>query len=462
MYIQSLRSENQVNSFTNLFAFNGKVNEVIAISAYTDPESIDELIDFAGTKSYAGQKPSLRFFIDSSSSHFFSSCVKDGLSMKDVFVEKNKEILSFCDSESGIYLVQFGTLFHSKAYLIKGNNTGKVFFGSLNLTRRGITSNEELVVADEFNVSGNSYGSRLAAWVHEYADALHGKSMRVDVALSSRRRSTSCMRQMLLDGVIWYELKEQNPFRFSLCLPKDVVFQQANIDPLLDANVTDSISLERLISTATPHGIGLKLPKLTDKIHWKKFCIETCYGHWNPECLQAELDEELNKRMVSREPYYKKILDCIRGNRKQLLDCFLQLRERIQNYLDKQDITEWKYASAEKAEADWNIWLDRVLTKVENKDYYRRLVLGIYSVPTPDVWSDPLSAREFEESFCDSILYLWSKEITKLTSNVVAQNVALNLDLVDDGKEYLDVKKLYGRIDFWLQNNSRSIACWEE
>jgi len=106
--------------------------------------------------------------------------------------------------------------------------------------------------------------------------------------------------------------------------------------------------------------------------------------------------------------------------------------------------------------------LDRVLSKVDNKNYYDRLVLGISSVPTPDVWSDPLSAGEFEESFCDSVIYLWSKEITRETSNIVAQTIASNLDLDDNEKEELEVKKLQARIESWLQDNKSSICCKDE
>ncbi|OIQ66149.1 hypothetical protein GALL_522870 [mine drainage metagenome] len=269
------------------------------------------------------------------------------------------------------------------------------------------------------------------------------------------------MRQMLLDGVIWYELKEQNPFRFILSLPNNIASQQANIDPLLDASVTDSISLDRLITSRIPYGLGLELalPKLSDKTSWKKFCIETCYGHWNPVSLQNELNDELDKRMVSREPYYEMIIKCIIENRQQLLDCFLQLRERIQSHLVQNHVDDWKYASEKKSNDDWNTWIERVLTKVKNKDYYRRLVLGVSSVPTPDVWSDPLSAKEFEESFCESLLYIWSKRITRETSNVIAQNVTFNLDLSNENKKELNAAKLQAKIDTWLQKNGSSIAC---
>jgi len=354
MDITSLRTESEIKSFSQLFASRKKATKIIAISAYTDIQSLDELISFTEEKMFARKKPSLRFFIDSSSSHFFAD-----ESTRGEFLRLNSRIRSFCDAKSGIYLVQFGTLFHSKAYLIEGSDTGKVFFGSLNLTRRGITSNEELVIGDEYKISGKSYGSRLALWVNEYADNLHCKSVRVDdKAIASQRRSASCMRQMLLDGVIWYELKEQNPFRFILKLPKTVVSQQANIDPLLDASVADSISLERLITSLAPYGLEQGLPKLSDRTFWKKFCIETCYGHWNPECLREELAEELSKRRYSREPYYTNILECIHRNRQQLLDCFLQLRTRIQSYLVLNGVSGWKYAAEQKAEADWNTWLD--------------------------------------------------------------------------------------------------------
>lgn len=454
----SLRGSNEAKTFDQLFAVSRKISSVLVVSAYSDIASIEAVVNFTKNNRLAGKKPSLRFFVDSSSSHFFSD-----KHMEHEFLQLNKRIRSFCDGSSGIYLVQFGALFHSKAYLIEGRNTGKVFFGSLNLTRRGIESNEELVIWDDYNIGSNSYANRLAASLKQYADGLHEKSMRVDEKdVPSRRGSISSMRELLLNGVIWYELKEQNPFRFALKLPDDVVNQTAEIDPLLDASVQGSIAVDKLMTYDAPSGLGLKLPKLTDKAQWKKYCIETCYGHWNPVCLRKELDEELGKRKRSREPYYDKIYECLRGNRQQLTDCFLRLQDRIQQFLVQKGVSGWKYADAQDAEDAWIAWFDRILSKVENKDYYNRLKLGIASVPAPDVWGDPLSATEFEESFCNSLIYLWSKEVAKGTRNRIAQATKVNLGLVNDIKEELDVEKLQTLIEAWLAHNKtkrKSMVC---
>jgi hypothetical protein len=456
MYVQSLlRNQSQVKSFPQLFAFKKHVNTVIAISAYVDIDSIDQLIEFVKEKCFKRSLPSLRFFIDRSSSHFFSD-----LDTRNELIKRDENIRTFCNDNSGIYLVRLGALFHSKAYLIEGRNTGKVFFGSLNLTSKGITSNEELIVSDEFNVDGHSYGSRLADWVKEYADGLHINSVRVNVAAKrSQPGSVSCMRQMLLEGTIWYEQKEQKPFGFSLHLPEGVANQRANIDPLLDASVTDSISIERLITAVKPHGLEIALPPLRNtKSLWKKYCIETCYGYWNPECLQKALSEEIDKREISRKPYYDKILECIQKDRQELLGCFLQLQGRVQRYLVQNGVSGWKYANQNDAEVAWNIWLDRVLDKVGNPDYYKRLLIGISSVPTPDVWNDPLSAGEFEESFCESLLYLWSKEYSKETSNIVAQNVRFNLNLGEDKMEGIRSTDLQDQINKWLFKYRTSVV----
>ena len=456
MFVQSLRMQNQVDSFAKLFAFKNNVNTVIAISAYVDIHSIRQLLEFTKEKSSKRSRPSLRFFIDKSSSHFFSDSIT-----KNALTELDEVIRTFCNDDSGIYLVRLGALFHSKAYLVEGRDKGKVFFGSLNLTNKGITSNEELVVSGEFNINGHSYGSRLADWVKKYADDLHENSIRVnEAAKHGLRGSVSCMRQMLLDGAIWYEQKEQKPFGFSLHLPEGVANQEANIDPLLDANVTDSISIERLITAVKPHGLEITLPPLSSsKSLWKKYCIETCYGYWNPICLKNELSKEIKKRAISRKPYYDMILVCIKKDRQELLACFLQLQARIQLYLANIGVNDWKYANQKNAEVAWNTWLNRVLEKASNQDYYKRLYLGISSVPTPDVWSDPLSAGEFEESFCESLLYLWSKEYSKETSNIVAQNVRFNLDLDENKMESIDTSNLQDRINRWLLENRSSVVC---
>jgi len=457
MKIKSLRLYGACQPLNKLFQISGAIRNVVIISAYIDLDSIDQLIEYIDEIADTRGLPSLRIFIDKSSSHYLS----DRETQKK-FIKANKKIHNICDSSSGIFLVQLGALFHSKAYLIEGNKKAKILFGSMNLTQNGINQNEELILYEDINIGGKANGNRLATWIKEYADNLHAQSVQVGIDTSDN--FPSCMRQLLLNGSIYYELKEQNPFRFKLYLPQEVVKQQVDIDPMIEASITDSVSLEVLLSEKTPFGLGIKLPDLgSSRAFWKKYCIETCYGFWNPQSLRDDLKTTLKKRITERQPYFDFIKKKINEEEKNIINAFLGLRLRIQKYLESIGITDWKYSNVNVAKEAWGNWIENINNKIENDKYYDRLVSGVTSVPSPDVWNDPVASEEFEESFCESLLYYWSKEYIKETSNVVAQVFAWNLDLDDDEKDELDTEQLKNKIDEWLiENPNYSIIHFNE
>ena len=443
MKIKSFRLYNDSQPLNKFFKISGAIRKIIIISAYIDIDSIEQLIKFVKKSADERSVPSLRIFIDKSSSHYLS----DRETQKKL-IKVNKKIHKVCDSESGIFLVQLGSLFHSKAYLIEGNKKAKIIFGSMNLTKNGFNKNEELVLYEDINIGGKANGNRLSEWMKDYADNLYKKS--IQVGIKADNNFPSCMRQLLLDGSIYYELKEQNPFRFKLYLPEEVVKQDVHIDEMLEASITDSVSIEILLSAKKPFGLDLDLPELgSSKASWKKYCIKTCYGHWNPQSLRDDLKSTLKKRIKERKPYFDFITTSMKKEKDNILNSFLRLRLRIQEYLENINIANWKYSDETVAKEAWETWIENINNKLENDEYYNRLISGVTNVSSPDVWSDPIASEEFEESFCESLLYHWSKEYLKETSNVVAQAFAWNLDLDDHEKEELEKEQLQSQINEW-------------
>jgi hypothetical protein len=445
----SLKLENGSQPIADLFNIQGKVRNIIVISAYIDFESINQLIEFAKNRSDDRCEPSLRIFIDKAASHFVSNPL-----LRDQFIKASRDIYEFCNSESGIFLVQVGSLFHSKAYLIEGNKRGKVLFGSMNMTQSGIQGNEEIVIFDEINIGTRSKSNLLAKWITNYANSLSFPNKSTKVGIDTKFNYPSCLRQLLLDGLIYYEQKEQSPFRFELHLPDSIINQQVNIDKLLESSITDSISIPTLIAADKPFGLNIKLPKIGQtKAHWKKYCVETCYGYWSPDCLRDDLAATLKKRKEERQPHFEIIKLTLYDKSHDIKQCFLAFCLRIQTYLKNEGISNWRYADKAAAEKVWDNWYEKLLSKLENTKYYERIILGISSVPTPDVWNDLLSSEEFENSFCESLMYQWSKEHSKETSNVVAQAFACNLGLDPDKKEELTIAYLNRIINQWMIDN---------
>ena len=171
----------------------------------------------------------------------------------------------------------------------------------------------------------------------------------------------------------------------------------------------------------------------------------------------------MESTIIERQPYFDFIKKKINEEEKNIINAFLGLRLRIQKYLESIGITDWKYSNENVAKEAWGNWIENINNKIENDKYYDRLVSGVTSVPSPDVWNDPVASEEFEESSCESLLYYWSKEYIKETSNVVAQVFAWNLDLDDDEKDELDTEQLKNKIDEWLiENPNYSIIHFNE
>lgn len=449
MQIHSLRKEQNLNSIDNIFGINGAIRSITIISAYADLLALKELIDFLEDNYDTRSYPTCRIFLDSSSSSFFTD-----KSIYNGFIELSNRIAEFCDESSGIYLVRWGSLFHSKCYLIKSNNYGKVIVGSLNLTKKGLTENEEIVLVSEFNIDGRTKVNAITKWIeNEYINELIEKSHRISENIT-QHSWPSCLRHLLLDGHIYYELREQDPFRFKLRLPEDLIKQEAELDPLLESTISDSISIEILLSSDKKFGgMGLSFPqKRKSKKSWKRYCVETCYGFWNPLNRKSEIESVLNERKKARKPYYDSIKKVLNKKKPDISNCFYTLIDRIRNNISK-NYPDWKFNAKDKVQESWGNWYEILLEKInDNEKYYERLVSGITHVSTPDVWSDPLSSREFEDSFLESLKYYWSKEYNRESSNIIAQSVACNLELEED-KQTIPIDRLRGKIEDWLTSN---------
>lgn|GEM_PF-2105776 len=90
--------------------------------------------------------------------------------------------------------------------------------------------------------------------------------------------------------------------------------------------------------------------------------------------------------------------------------------------------------------------------------FYKRLTLGILNVSPPDVWSDDITSKEFENSFFNSLIYHWSKEYNQSTSNKIAKVISYNLEGRNKDFDKNDINndelkkevKLKKEIEAWL------------
>lgn len=435
-----------------LLKIKGSIRQIIVISAYIDLILVEELIEYLENNHDGRSYPTLKIFADSSSSGFYSNS-----NVEEKYKELSARMFEFCSDDSGIFLVRIGKLFHSKCFIIESNNYQKFIIGSLNFTKKGLSENEELILLGISHRNKNTNITKLTNWITgDYLKTLEKNSIKVSQDTEARV-SPLCLRHILLEGNIYYELKENDPFRFKLRLPKEVTDVDAqDIHPLLDGSIRDSISVTALITRSQAQGgLGKKLPeKSGGKLSWKKYCVETCYGFWSPSFFIDEITEVIKERKKLRCPYYKKIKNIIERSKDNIFQKFETFINDLNEYILKNHPdSDWEYYRSRKIHTMWGKWYGNLQQKLNNSEYYDRLVSGITSVSVPDVWSDPLSSREFEESFLESLIYYWSKEYSKETQNKIAKIVAKNLGLSEDEKEEIEIKKLKERIEDWIQKH---------
>jgi hypothetical protein len=454
----ALKSLNLLNedqtpcTIESLFTLETAVRTLIVISAYIDVETIDAIVKFLRKNKDRRAYPTLRIYIDYSASNYTTLPDRaDGLRRCAARIAK------FCSEDSGIYLVRTGNLFHTKCYLIRGNQSQKLIVGSLNATQNGLSKNEELVLVGQSALDSDSYVSHLAVWLTEkYLPRLNAIS---DVVAEGDEvyHFPTTMRQLLLDGWLYYERREQDPFRFPLRLPEEILEQDASIHPLLPAKLTDGISVMKLIQAPTgAGGLGKGLPRQGSRRHsWKRYCIETCYGYWSPDYFGEELDRVVMERAKSRLPYFKAARDILNKQQLQLARLFESFAQDLNNRIrESYPELSWEAFDDGILVDAWSEWYARLLKKLGNDEQFDRIVSGLTWTTVPDIWNDPIALEELETSFFNSLKYYWSKCYSKRSSCLPAARIAANLDVDND----MDHDRLRRKIELWAKKHrDRSI-----
>lgn len=365
--ISLLSEENKITDIHELLKINGSIRQIVIISAYLDLNIVEELIDYIENSYDERVYPILKIYTDCSSSGFFSN---------DVITKKYKElsikINDFCSDDSGLFLVRFGKLFHSKCFVIQSNKYQKIIIGSLNFTRKGLNENEELILSGVSERNRKTNITKISnKIINEYTKELDVRSQKVTDGLI-HKFSPLFLRHILLEGNIYYELKENDPFRFKLRLPKEIIDVDAQqIHPLLDGAIRDSISVVGLITQSKAQGgLGKKVPKKKgSNLSWKKYCVETCYGFWNPNFYTEEMNEVIDDRKNIRLPHYEKIVDILDKKKSSINDRFNNFVEELNLYILKNHPNSvWKVYENGKIFTNWATWYSNLENKIETQN----------------------------------------------------------------------------------------------
>jgi len=441
-------------SFKKLIDFDGKPVSIRVVSAYFDVPSIRHILEYLSKDGHATAHKELIIIVDAISSKYQSN-----ESVRQELSDLNSKIMKHCTAKrSGIYLAKSGPLFHSKGYLVSSTKYGQFIIGSLNLTQKGLCQNEEIMIMGHYLQGSREKASVLAEQFYKYVDDLIENKVpssnvtRIDRVEVNKVIAARTLREMFISGRLYYEHKEQDPFRFDLKLPDAIRQSTSNISDLLESTTSNSIDIAKLVTSR----IGLNLPNIGQgKAMWKKFCVETCYGFWSPNSYYRRenedcLEDQLMKKRKKRAPYYVALYEFVSKSNEKVFCELEKLTKDIVRKAKKEgykDIDCWDFVDTESLKDAWDRLLDNLTRKMEDERFKERLFDGVASVVTPDIWDDSQATDAFEESFFESILYSLRKTANE-TSNWPAYAIGKNIS----GSNDLTPLKLRNRVDSALKN----------
>lgn len=427
-------------SYESIFA-EGKLQDLVIVSAFTDIDFIKK----AKNKFKKGKDQRsyghFAIYLDASASRYYSSD-----DVKKKLDDLAKSIKSQFDEKSGIYLVNCSALFHSKVIISESASQKKITLGSINFTNRAFEQNEELALSFRWNCKGEKekHPNEVALKnnLEKYISSLQCDK----VPIKKKQIETLSVRSQLLKGSLYYELKEQNSFRFSLNLPDSYLKyrnkKRENDDTFpLAIKTSNAITLEYLLEN-----LKIKLPFFEDnslRKKWKSYAIETCFGFWVPLGYRHCVENDIKKVMTDKLRKMKDLFYNVSEHKNEILNVFVEKLNIIKSdwktfieHSGKYDET-WRLQENDDVLGLGKEWLKSVLTRInpeekKYEDFRTRLCKGVDETKVPDVWSDdPASAEDFEKSLCDSIKYYLSTKNKQMKKICSAVNFVLGNDVTN-------------------------------
>ncbi|MGE3298568.1 MAG: phospholipase D-like domain-containing protein [Porticoccaceae bacterium] len=449
MYSTQLAQEPNKFTVDELLNIDGAVRDLTIISAYTDIKMLRTLCRKARRNADGRTSgPRVRIFLDRQASTYESDPAMKNI--MDRFSRRLKED----NSDSGIWLVKVGPLFHAKAVVVETNTSICYMLGSLNMTQKAFSKNEELVGLGYADIDGKAADNKIARWISgDYCDRLKSQDQTQLIPFPGKTTlPQDSLQSLLLSGIMFHEEKESDPFRFNIRLPAEFLRIKQSVHPLMSAELKDSISLEAIVcGDEIDDGLGRRLPKSEqdgNRESWKKYCLDTCYGFWCPDVLRQDAESAVKKNRNFRSPKYEGkdgLFEIVKTEQKKLTSCFSNILDKLDVQICEQLPKERTWNKQEVLDR-WSKWYSALLNKLKNEEICNRIIMGVSSAPVPNVWSDPITSRVFEKSWTESIQFAWSKD-TRFKKVLQTLNDKYDIDLAemrdadaDEVLEYLETQ----------------------
>lgn len=255
---------------------------------------------------------------------------------------------------------------------MESQKDGKCAVGSLNLTQRGLTKNKELLAFCDYQIDSKSYASKFSEHFKKYVEKIlndKDTTYRVSDSEETGISSGTSRRDYFLKGKLYYEANETGPFGFKLALPDDFRTDPSGISSYLESTTSDVLEVRKLID------LGLRQiedQENNSKSFWKRYCFQTCYGYWAPECHFEDIKIEIEKNVRLRR-HLQNTFDALQEKREELWSVLLEICQDLSPNVgnnwpfqseDSQDLDE------EKLHDKWSAWFSILMSKNRSEFIY--------------------------------------------------------------------------------------------
>ena len=392
-------------------------------SAYWDNETINALINNVNDRRLKGFATRVEIYLNGTKTiDRYKELKKLDAKIQEIFQH----------GDSGIYVLRRGFM-HVKAYQIEGRHDGTLILGSANLTKPGLTSNEESLIQIGYKIrSKPNYVKQFEKyiWGH-FEEEVHSPTMVhiSDFTIGKKDQNISNAREFFNSGSLWYESKAPDPLRIKLDLPNELFNSQLppRMRRFIDADITDSISIKQLIRETIPESSAdLDNESVeTNRSSWKQWSVETTLGRFVPLQFEDRVKYEIAK-FENRVSTYTNIEGLITENEGTLQRAFLELIEEVAEQVfnigyrgDNSKNLRWSmpdgrrskdvsFFKNDKREVFRKIWkrdIRKILRKLNSTEFVEKLAVSVRSCEVPDIWEQEEVRDPFLSSFIESINY---------------------------------------------------------
>ncbi len=303
-------------------------------------------------------------------------------------------------------------IFHSKLIVARGSRHTRVLVGSANATMAAMSVNEEILVQLTDGVEPYvdyfervwKLGTRLDGLSHRLT--VHGLIPFFRTGSLYFRPSTGLQTTLNPFSELLNSLSEPDKAKLG-AVPLPYAAGQAGIGPF---------SLARaLLPESELDEEDDKPEKERSSVTIKPYAIETCLGHWVPQQQEQAFEQSLASAGSHKRKRWTTLLTAIKEKREGALeDAYDAYVGAMRALLDstKVDLSRFPWGERRNpyAREIFTKFLKRVVNCLENEEYLNRLCQPFVRGPIPEIWDDPGSYSEFEQSFFDYLEYTDSRD----------------------------------------------------